>query len=298
MNISPQFPPNLQNRVTLVGRMEAAAIQRRAEGLAPLTDEIQTRPRYPLGRVVAWGGAFAAAAGGLLLAAEVVHLAPLAALGAFGVTAVALGAAVATYALNGFRTGVEEQARQHERRRIARDLHDGLAQELAFISMQAHRLAVAQQDDRARDIAEAAARAVEESRQVIAELARSADEPFETQLEEVTRRLAARGGATLHADVDAGVSVNPEHRGDLLRIAGEAVNNGVRHGRATHIELGLREDDGVRLTVADNGVGFASDVSRRGFGLISMRERAEAIGGELRVRSEPGGGAHIEVSVR
>jgi NarL family two-component system sensor histidine kinase LiaS len=56
-------------------------------------------------------------------------------------------------------------------------------------------------------------------------------------------------------------------------------------------------DDGLILTVADNGIGFDVDGKRSGVGLISMGERAEQVGGTLQVRSRRGGGTHVEVSV-
>jgi signal transduction histidine kinase len=299
MKFFPQLSPKLQNRVTLDGRMQAA-LQRRADGLAPLTEETRSRPAWAAGRAVSWVGAAAAAILGLVAVWQVTSLASHAAVGgAVGLLTAGFAVIAATRALDGFRSRVETRARQLERRRIACDLHDGLAQELAFISMQAHRFALAGGDARARDIAEAAARAMSESRQVIEDLTRTAGDPFEAQLEQVTGRLAERGGATVRVAVGAALELDPTQHQNLLRIAGEAVNNAVRHGGATEIDVALRTDDGLRLTIRDNGAGFRSaGHSARGFGLLSMRARATAIGGQLRVRSSAGRGAEVEVAIR
>lgn len=87
---------------------------------------------------------------------------------------------------------------------------------------------------------------------------------------------------------------------DLLRIGQEALTNAVRHGKATHIDVDLHyEDETFRLRVGDDGRGFDADVPPRAghFGLVGMRERAQAIGGTLTVRSVVGRGTEIEVIV-
>jgi signal transduction histidine kinase len=184
-----------------------------------------------------------------------------------------------------------------ERRRLARDLHDGLAQELTFISMETRRLA-------RRDVIEtemlreAAERALDESRAAISALSRRSDEPLATAVAQVAETLTARAGARLRLDLDRTVDVNGEARESLLRIVREAVTNGVRHGGASEVSVALRYDGGLRLTVADNGRGFeAEHPSGRldSFGLTSMRERATAMGGRLEVRSGEGQGTEVEV---
>jgi signal transduction histidine kinase len=77
------------------------------------------------------------------------------------------------------------------------------------------------------------------------------------------------------------------------------VTNAVRHGNATRLTVRLDANGGLRLSVSDNGEGFDPDAKPNGgsggFGLVSLRARAEALGGELRVRSHPGEGTHVEV---
>ena len=148
-----------------------------------------------------------------------------------------------------------------ERRRLAREIHDGIAQDLAYIVQQGDALA-ARPDAPAGsgDIATAARRALGETRGVIAALVRPLEEPLEAALERVARDVAARGGATVEADMEAGVELPAQTSEALLRIVGEAVNNAVRHGEAQTIRLRLRvraaagaEHRGRRLRLRSGG---------------------------------------------
>jgi signal transduction histidine kinase len=86
----------------------------------------------------------------------------------------------------------------------------------------------------------------------------------------------------------------------LFRIAQEAVNNAVKHARAKRVRIALSAGGAtVRLTVVDDGVGFdpARDIRAGGLGLTSMRERASALGGRIRIETSPGAGTRVEVTV-
>ena len=88
----------------------------------------------------------------------------------------------------------------------------------------------------------------------------------------------------------------PDVQVGLYRIAQEALNNVVKHAQASQAVLSLRLGDAVRLTVADNGAGFdPAAVTADHLGLKIMRERAEAMGAQLRIYSEPGEGTQISV---
>jgi signal transduction histidine kinase len=190
-----------------------------------------------------------------------------------------------------------QRAVADDRRRIARDLHDGLAQELAFISLESHRLAE-RGEQVAGDLADAADRALREVRTAIELLAQPSAKPLHEAVAQTAAELTARSNATLEVDVDPRVELAPAPRESLLRILREAICNGLRHGDATKIAVKLSRDSGLRLCVADNGVGFDPEAlpQRSGsFGLVSMSERAHALGGKLRLRSEPGGGTNVEV---
>ncbi|MEA2148975.1 MAG: hypothetical protein QOD69_805 [Solirubrobacteraceae bacterium] len=188
-----------------------------------------------------------------------------------------------------------------ERRRIARDLHDGLAQELAFIASQAPRMAATGNDPATARLVEAAASALEESRLAIGLLGDDSEESLGHALRRTGERLAGRTGRVVRVDLQEGVVVDPAARGDLLRIAREAATNAFSHGDATEVSISLTRGDAVVLRIADDGIGFEPDGVTpgvfSGFGLTSMRERAERAGGQLRVHSEPGRGTVVEVRV-
>ena len=185
------------------------------------------------------------------------------------------------------------RAATRERRRIARDLHDGLAQELAFIRRRAVRMA-GQAD--AEDIVVAADRALLDSRWAIEHLARAPDEPLERVLGRHAAVIAVRTGVAVTFSCSGSASVGPDVSDALARILGEAVAN-ARHGNATlvHVELSTEP---LRLRVIDDGHGFDVTADTTGFGLGGMRERAELLGAELSVRSGPGAGTEVAVELR
>jgi signal transduction histidine kinase len=184
-----------------------------------------------------------------------------------------------------------------ERRRIARDVHDGLAQELAFIANATRGLAFdPAAQTTVRQIASAAQRGLDESRRAIATLTRTVDEPFEVALVEAVEDVAERLGTRLEVDAEPVEGVTPEQREQLLRIAREAVSNASRHANADLVRVTCRKDDRLRLHVEDDGAGFDPlEVNGDGFGLVAMHERAAAIGADLRVTSLQGFGTSVEV---
>jgi signal transduction histidine kinase len=185
-----------------------------------------------------------------------------------------------------------------ERRRLAREIHDGLAQELALIAREAADLARFR-DPAALRVARAAERALTESRHAITALATSPDQPLEMAIAAAVEPLAMRADVALDLRLAHGVRVNPEEREALLRIAREAVGNALRHGNPSRIRVELWNGSRVHLRVTDDGVGFdpraVHDHDR--FGLTSMAERARAVGGHLRVRSQPAAGTRIEAVI-
>jgi signal transduction histidine kinase len=179
-----------------------------------------------------------------------------------------------------------------ERRRMARDLHDGLAQELAFISTQARRLdKPSQRTDLARHIALAADRALDDSRDAIAALTRPADEPLAVSVARAAEEVGGRAGTEVHTEVSPTLAVPLHVREALVRIVREAVTNAARHGEASAVRIVLAGDGETVLRIRDDGKGFSADDNTApvGFGLRSMRERAEALGGSLRVTSSETG---------
>jgi signal transduction histidine kinase len=200
-----------------------------------------------------------------------------------------------------YQRRVAEAAVFRERRRMARDLHDGLAQELAYITVQSRRLAGDSPERRAAsdDLVSAAERALEESRLAIAALNRPTNEPLERSMEDAARSTAARAGIETHFDVERDVEVAPEVRDALLRVMREAIGNAARHGEAHEVWISLRTDRGLFVRIADNGRGFDPAGPKRpdSMGLESMRERIEALGGKFAIESSPGSGTRIEIEL-
>ena len=186
-----------------------------------------------------------------------------------------------------------------ERRRIARDLHDGLAQELAFIVSKTTEMDGASGGkSEIGQIGAAADRALGESRRAIAALTRPVDEPLDVGLSQIAEELAERAGTKLELELTSDVRVKPEMKEVLLRIAREAITNATRHAHAGTITVRLSGGPRLRMGIIDDGVGFdpsSAGQDGRSFGLISMRERADALGAELRVNSQRGAGTEVEV---
>jgi signal transduction histidine kinase len=191
-----------------------------------------------------------------------------------------------------------ERAIIEERLRLARDLHDGLAQDLAFIAAHGERLA----DELGAEhpVAIAARRVLTATRGEILDLA-AADAPTAaTALARVAGELADRHD--LHVTVDAPeIVLSAAKREELVRIAREAIANAVRHGRACAVAVSLRmRGDELVMEIDDDGTGVESGQtggSGLGFGLPTMRARAQQLGGRLVVGPGRRGGTRIEVLV-
>jgi signal transduction histidine kinase len=186
-----------------------------------------------------------------------------------------------------------------ERRRIARDLHDGLAQELAFIAAQSRALVARSGDPALLRLAAAGERALDESRRAIAALTRPVDEPLDVAVAQAAEEVAERAGARVKLGLATDVVVSAAMREALVRITREAVGNAARHAHARTISVELTRTPNLRLRVSDDGVGFDPGVARdgHGFGLVSMRERVESLGGALEIESSPDRGSVIEVNL-
>lgn len=197
--------------------------------------------------------------------------------------------------------GLARAAVLEERQRIARDIHDGVAQELAFISRRVGPSTSALDAGSVAAIRAAAGRALDDSRLAIAALSRPAVEPLDVVLAEAAEAVAGRAGAALTLDLAPGVEAEPRVRDALVRIISEAVANAANHSRADTIRVELSNGRGLRLRIVDDGVGFDPDAvgaeAGVSFGLTSMRERAQALGADFVLESQPGEGTAVEVVV-
>jgi signal transduction histidine kinase len=188
-----------------------------------------------------------------------------------------------------------------ERRRLARELHDGVTQELAFITRRTRIGANGLDASTVSEIAAAAERARTEARRAVAALSESGDEPFAVALSQAVEHIAARTGVKVRLDVTSARRLDREVCEHLIRIACEAVSNAVRHSGARSILVQFADEHGIRLRIADDGAGFDPDAVAaardHGFGLLIMRERAQRLGAALRLDSRHGAGTDIEVNL-
>ena len=198
-----------------------------------------------------------------------------------------------------------------ERARLAREIHDTLAQGFVGISSQLDAVAMCmpEAESPARkflDLARRMARhSLTEARRSVMDLRASALEgqDLAAALQSGTRMWTAGSPVAVNVDVEGAEKPLPqEMEQHLLRIAQEAVTNALKHAGASQIWIKLHmEPRKLNLRIIDNGRGFdQQDVfaSRGGhFGVLGMRERAERLGGELRLASHPGEGTEVEVKV-
>ena len=204
----------------------------------------------------------------------------------------------------------KEAAVLMERTRIGQEIHDGLAQAFTGILLQ---LGAVEEfpscRKRGSELAVTLSRIRDLARDGLAEARRSVmalrlDQTRRAGLELALRQLAERstvpGGVTCTFE-GGGVAtgLKPEHEHELLRIAQEALSNAVRHARPHLVRITMTEESAHWvLAVADDGVGMEQGPehsARQGFGLVSMRQRASAIGGEWQIESEPGHGTRVSV---
>jgi two-component system NarL family sensor kinase len=205
-------------------------------------------------------------------------------------------------------------ARAEERARLAREIHDTLAQGLTAIALDIEGAIrhIESNPDRARERLEralATAREnLEEARRSVLDLrtAPLAGRPLVEALAALGRAFTSETGVRVQVRGEAALPLRVE--AELYRIAQEALTNVRKHARASQVEIALRADDeGVSLTIADNGIGLAAKGSsepkaggRTGegrHGIIGMRERARLLGGRLRIARRPGGGTTVSVRV-
>lgn len=198
-----------------------------------------------------------------------------------------------------------------ERERIGREMHDGMAQLLAYVNAKAQAVDVLLKRGRvegAREqlgqLAAAARDAYVDARAAILDLRTEVDEDHALvrELSEYVERWEELADVHAVVRVDEGIRLDPSAELQLVRIVQETLTNVRKHADATEVTLEMRrEDDGVVIRISDDGRGFEpGQLSRTGsprFGLGVMRERAESVGGELRVESVVGRGTTVIVSI-
>jgi signal transduction histidine kinase len=185
-----------------------------------------------------------------------------------------------------------------ERLRIARDLHDGLSQELAYLTRNLSDLHGTADETTVRQLHFSVDRAQVAVRTAINRVATAPQRPVADELSDAAIQVAERLGLDLDLDLAPGIGVAPARAHALVGIACEALTNAARHSGSRQVSVILRrEGDRVRMRVRDGGQGFDVTACRAGFGLTSMRDRARSVGGDLLISSEPGVGSQVEARV-
>lgn len=197
-----------------------------------------------------------------------------------------------------------QRALLEERGRLAREVHDGLAQDLWYARLKQGRLAKLVDGDEARSLVQEVMTAIDsgiaEARQtVMAMRAGSTDAP----LLEVVKRYVEDFGDRFALDVRFTASGDiPElparAQAEILRIVQEALNNVRKHADATVVRVeATADEEGLVMSVTDNGRGFQPELATRGFGLSGMRERAELIGATLEIDTAVRDGTRVRITV-
>jgi PAS domain S-box-containing protein len=199
-------------------------------------------------------------------------------------------------------------AEESERRRIARELHDQLGQQLTALRLTLEMV-------KAQSVGHADLRVQIETLQ---ELAKQLDQDVAFRVWELRPAVLDENGlhaaladyvgnwsrhfgirVQLHSGRSSGDRLSPVTETTFYRLAQEALNNVAKHARANHVDIVLeRGPEYVSLIIEDNGVGFdpsSEHIRRRGFGMIGMRERAALVGADLQIESAPGRGTTVIV---
>ena len=202
---------------------------------------------------------------------------------------------------------VADLAVAQERLRIAHEMHDGLAQVLGYVNtkvqaaeMYLKREKVEEAAVQLRELATSARQAYSDVRESIVGLrtlpgpSRSLAEVLREYLEQWEEM--SRVSASLN--IDSSVQLRPSQELQVVRIVQESLTNVRKHAKATHARVAItRDGDRLVATIEDDGLGFNAAARARGefpqFGLSTMRERAESIGGTLTIDSTPGSGTRV-----
>ena len=188
-----------------------------------------------------------------------------------------------------------------ERARVAREIHDGLAQYLFALSTHLQMLEQGSSlETTLPRLKEAASAAQQEARfAVLALSSASGNAPFGAALRRYIEFLTADGALDVELQLDEGVQLAPDEQIEVFRIVQEGLANVRKHARARRAWVTIDAHDGGRVVrVRDDGFGFEAGGDGAGQGLRNMRARSASIGGAFRIRSLPGRGTAVEVTLR
>jgi signal transduction histidine kinase len=188
-----------------------------------------------------------------------------------------------------------------ERARLAREIHDGLAQYLFAVATHASMLeSGADPKTTLNRLKEAAQAAQQEARYAFLALSSAAGRsPFDAALRRYVEFLSADGQLDVELAIDPTILLRPDEQIEIFRIVQEGLANARKHAGARRAEVRIEERAGERfVSVVDDGAGFDEAEIAAGQGLKNMRARAASIGGGFRLVSAPGRGTALEVVLR
>ena len=197
-------------------------------------------------------------------------------------------------------------ATERERGRIARELHDGLGQQLGGLLFLMNGLqrdlksANSPQAEIAGQLSKELATAITQARNLSHELYAVPPQPdgLVQALDNLSERVSASYGIASEFSSEEILVHDQNAASHLYRIAQEAVHNALKHGRATRITIQLVHlPTEIELRLRDNGVGFSPQQDSHGLGLRTMEQRARLMGGRLKVQAQPGAGVEVICSV-
>jgi signal transduction histidine kinase len=201
---------------------------------------------------------------------------------------------------------IEFRAIIGERTRLAREIHDGLAQSLAYLKIvigQAESLLAQGKSEQAAHILRDSSHTINDiyldARHAIENL-RSSSGDLESWLSQVAADFTEISGMPVDLTTNLENQPSPDVQAQLIRIIQEALNNVRKHAGAKRVRVDVCQQNGdLLITVEDDGCGFnPTDMQIQSrFGLRGMRERAEAIGATLKIESQPGGGTYINIRI-
>ncbi|HEV8534120.1 MAG TPA: GAF domain-containing sensor histidine kinase [Candidatus Limnocylindria bacterium] len=201
-------------------------------------------------------------------------------------------------------TGQLLSQEEEHRRRLARDLHDGLAPIL--VSAYAQLQSAGVDNEQVRKATDLLRRAIRETREILGTVrpATLDDLGLVAALSAAAREMAAEAGWTLEEALDDPGPLSREAESTLYRVAVEALNNVKKHAAAHEVRLALlKAEDTLEIDVADDGHGFETEqwgeagIRPGHFGLLGMRERVAFLGGLCKVQSKPGEGTTVRIVV-
>jgi two-component system, NarL family, sensor histidine kinase UhpB len=195
-------------------------------------------------------------------------------------------------------------AQEAERLRVARELHDEIGQTLTAITLQAERAAEGDPASAPAEfgrVAEAVRESLDEVRRIARELRPEAldDLGLVNALIALSTRVGAQNGPVVKRELQGTLPpLSADTELVIYRIAQESLTNAVRHSGARSVTLSLHADaEALTLRVADDGRGMPGELPAGTAGIGGMRERALLVGGRLSIKSRPGAGTEVELSI-